>query len=261
MNVKNAVTYALAGLLALVPLAGCAGQPNAAQPAQEEKVEQSVEETTEQKAEQKTAASTETLAGGWTANSEATVALSDEESQIFQKAAAAYTGTALEPVTVLATQVVAGTNYAYLCRESSGSEATATKWAIAVVYNDLEGNAQITHVDSIELANVKTVNDSQGTTKMMGAWAVRDPSDAAFVPAEANEAFAKASEGYVGVALTPIALLGTQVVAGTNYLVLCQGAPVAQDAEQTLYLARVYADLNGNATFSEVVPFDLLAYV
>jgi hypothetical protein len=141
------------------------------------------------------------------------------------------------------------------------TDDATTQWAIVVVYADLEGNASRTDVNYIDLANVKVASDAQDSSEFVGAWEVRDPGNAAVLAEDAHEAFAKASKNYDGVALTPMAQLGTQVVAGTNYLVLCEGAPVVQNAKPALYVAQVYADLEGNAEFTSVQPLDLLAYV
>jgi hypothetical protein len=48
---------------------------------------------------------------------------------------------------------------------------------------------------------------------------------------EAQSAFDKAMEGLVGVNYTPLALLGTQLVSGTNYSFLCEAAVVYPDAQ------------------------------
>ncbi len=257
MNQKTFAAIALAGTLALAPLLGCASQQAASEPAAEkteqtEQVEPAPEEVPTEK---------EQLAGGWTVTPETMASLSEEEQETFAKATAEYVGAKLEPVTVVATQLVAGTNYAYLCKVTPVTADPTAHWAIAVVYADLEGNASVTGVSDIDLADIKVASDAQDSSELVGAWEVREPSNAAVLAEDAHEAFAKASKNYDGVNLAPVAQLGTQVVAGTNYLVLCQGAPVIQNAKPTLYVAQVYADLEGNAEFTSVQPLDLLAYV
>ena len=86
---------------------------------------------------------------------------------------------------------------------------------------------------------------------LTGGWE-NVPHEAAELPAEAQAAFDRAMEGLDGAQYVPVALLSTQVVAGTNYCVLCQITPVAPDAASTWALVYVYADLQGNAEITNV---------
>lgn len=64
--------------------------------------------------------------------------------------------------------------------------------------------------------------------------------------------FQKAAESLTGVEYTPVAYLGTQVVAGTNHLFLCKTAPITPGAVPAYALVTVYEDLNGNVSVAEV---------
>ena len=86
---------------------------------------------------------------------------------------------------------------------------------------------------------------------LVGGWQ-NVPHEAAELPAEAQAAFDRAMEGLDGAQYVPVALLSTQVVAGTNYCVLCQITPVVPDAASTWALVYVYADLQGNAEITNV---------
>jgi len=74
---------------------------------------------------------------------------------------------------------------------------------------------------------------------------------------DAMAAFEKATEGLDGCEYEPIAILGTQVVAGTNYAILCRMTEVLPDAEPELGIVYIYEDLEGNAEISEVVDLAL----
>ena len=76
--------------------------------------------------------------------------------------------------------------------------------------------------------------------------------EAGELPADAQAAFDKAVEGLVGAEYVPVALMSTQVVAGTNYCILCQITPVVPDAAPTWALVYIYADLDGNAEITNV---------
>ena len=86
---------------------------------------------------------------------------------------------------------------------------------------------------------------------MVGGWE-NVPCEAAELPEDAQAAFDKALDGLVGAKYTPVALLSTQIVAGTTYCILCQITPVLPDATPTWALVYVYADLQGNAEITNV---------
>ncbi|MEE1113629.1 MAG: hypothetical protein UHN88_00950, partial [Eubacterium sp.] len=68
---------------------------------------------------------------------------------------------------------------------------------------------------------------------------------------EAQAALDKALEDFTGSDIEAQALLGTQVVAGTNYAILCKQTVVAPDAEPAEVVAVIYQDLDGNAEFTD----------
>ena len=88
----------------------------------------------------------------------------------------------------------------------------------------------------------------------VGGWTLTE--DAAVTEA-AQGAFDKALEGLVGVNYTPVALLGTQLVSGTNYCFLCEAAVVVPDAQPYYVIVTVYQDLQGKAEVKNIVALDL----
>ena len=78
-----------------------------------------------------------------------------------------------------------------------------------------------------------------------GGWEI-PVTEANALTEEAQAAFDKAAEQLMGVNYTPVALLATQVVAGTNYCILCQATAVVPDAKPYWTLLYLYADLEGN---------------
>lgn len=63
----------------------------------------------------------------------------------------------------------------------------------------------------------------------------------------------KGFEGMTGVSYTPAALLGTQVVAGTNYRILFRSAPAAPGTEEAYATGTLYEDLDGTAALLDIV--------
>ena len=68
--------------------------------------------------------------------------------------------------------------------------------------------------------------------------------------------FDKGMEGLVGVDYVPVALLGTQVVAGTNYAFLCQGTVVVPNAVPAWKIVFLYQDLEGSVSIINIADFD-----
>ena len=93
-----------------------------------------------------------------------------------------------------------------------------------------------------------------GPAPLLGGW---DLSGDLALTDEAQAAFDKATEGLLGVNYTPLALLGTQLVSGTNYCLLCEAAVVYPGAQPYYALVYVYADLQGAAEISTIVPLDI----
>ncbi len=189
------------------------------------------------------------IVGGWAVSGEPVQnRLNEEEQKVFDQAAAA-TGMDYEPAAVLATQVVAGTNSAYLCREKDGDR----EWIVVTVYSGLNGETQVLNAHVLALYALLTT-DKALPAGLSGGWSLREAdSSAALQPEEAQAAFSQAAAASEE-SLSPIALLGAQVVAGTNYKVLAQG-------ENALYIVTVYAPLIGDASITAMEMLDLLAYV
>lgn len=225
-----------AGALVLaIVLVGCAGQKQDPEPA------------------------TDPVAGGWEVAGEAGSSISDDERAIFEKATENLMGVDHEPVAVIATQIVAGANRAYLCKGTVVSPDSGIGWHVITIYEDLEGGAELLDIKELDITQPILLEGS-ADAEMVGAWMAAKPGSAA-LPTEVDELFAKAMEDIEGMSYKPIALLGTQLVSGTNYLVLCYGEPVVPNARGALYLVQFYVDLDGGAEITSIGQLDLLSYI
>ena len=84
-----------------------------------------------------------------------------------------------------------------------------------------------------------------------GGWQLVE-HEAAELPEGAQQAFEKAVAGRSEASYLPVELLSKQIVAGTNYCILCQVTPAAKDSVPTWALVYVYADLQGSAEITNV---------
>ena len=84
---------------------------------------------------------------------------------------------------------------------------------------------------------------------LAGGWSIVEDTA---VPEEAREALTKALEELVGADYEPVALLGTQVVAGLNYCLLCKITPVVPNPVPHYALVWLYKGVDGTAKILEV---------
>lgn len=95
---------------------------------------------------------TEIVVGGWDANTGDTSIDAKENAdakKAFEKAMDGFYGDSFEVVAYLGSQVVAGTNYCYLCRETSDEPDSVTTFVLLTVYEDLDGNTEITDIRDV----------------------------------------------------------------------------------------------------------------
>ncbi|MBQ3329659.1 MAG: hypothetical protein IJG87_00605 [Ruminococcus sp.] len=189
----------------------------------------------------------EAISGGYTAP--ASPVVTDEVKTLLSKATEGQDGVGYTPVALLGTQVVAGTNYLILCKTAPVTADAQSTYALVTVYEDLNGNAQITEVQQSTAEAPVTAED--GSTLSGGYTEPETP----VVTDESKSAMSKATEGLDGASYEAKALLGTQVVAGTNYKLLCTVTPVTENPVSEYAVVTVYEDLNGSAEISETVKF------
>ena len=92
-----------------------------------------------------------------------------------------------------------------------------------------------------------------------GAWYanVDHPTE---IPQDVLDAFNAATENMTGCVYKPIALLGSQVVAGTNYCLLCETTLAVPDAQPSFALVYFYDGVNGEKEILKVEEIKFCAY-
>ena len=185
------------------------------------------------------------LLGGWQLNGSFEVTA--DAQALMDKALEGFTGAQYVPCAYVATQVVSGTNHLFVCRANIVVPDAVETWALVTVYEDLDGNVTIHEVHN------SGVETHLGNGMLAGGWYEPETPD---IDEELAGTLAKATEGWTGSKVEPVALLSQQVVAGMNYLVLAQVTAVAADAQPDWMLVTVYADLQGNATITDMAAFD-----
>ena len=89
---------------------------------------------------------------------------------------------------------------------------------------------------------------------LSGGWT---PSSNPKVTKDVKALLKKATKTLVGVEYTPVAYLGSQVVAGKNHAVLCQAAAAVPDAQPYYAIVYLYESLDGKAEILSIADLDI----
>ena len=91
---------------------------------------------------------TETVTGGWEASRDASV--TKEAQAVFDMAMPDHDRVDYDAVALLATQLVSGTNYCFLCRTNVTDSDEKPSYQLVYIWQDLEGTAHVLEVKDIE---------------------------------------------------------------------------------------------------------------
>ena len=203
-----------------------------------------------------------TASGGWTVAKARYSFLTSGQETIFNKAVSKQAGVSYEPVALLAKQVVAGTNYVFLCQGTTVTAKPARAWYILTASKSLKNKVTLRSVKMIRLSSIKTNRNPRKGTSDGGLQIVSVKNKPEALSASARTVFRKGTKNYVGYDLRPIALLGTQVVKGKNYRFLCYGAGLGTNSSsKDIFVVDIYKDLNGKCVVSSCKPVKLEKYV
>ena len=90
----------------------------------------------------------QTLVGGWEMPEDKTV--TPELKEMFETAVEGLLGVTYEPLELVATQLVAGTNYMFYCNGTTVTNPPETKPYFVTIYQPLEGAPEILAIDAAE---------------------------------------------------------------------------------------------------------------
>lgn len=132
-------------------------------------------------------------------------------------------GAEYDMIAYLGSQEVNGTNYAVLATQvlTTGRDS---KNIVILKFNQKPGEIVAT------LTGVEHILDAGAP---LGGIAI-DPKTE--IPADVQKIWHNAFEGYVGMNITPIAFLGTQVVNGANYFFIAEATTVTRETNKGILL-------------------------
>ena len=201
------------------------------------------------------------LSGGWELDiTNTNASIPDDAQEAFNNALINYTGMSFEPVALLGKQVVAGTNYMFLCKATPVVPNAETTYKVVVVYNNLENKATISKVSDFNFTKYVNEDIMPDNSQLSGGWYTEMPEEEIDLEEKVQTAFDNATNKLVGATYKPIAVVGHQVVSGTNYAVLCYGSLATANENSGIYLLTLYEDLNNTQEIVAVSYIDLAEF-
>lgn len=183
------------------------------------------------------------ISGNW--KRAADPALTDTVRKVFDKAFDGLEDVSYTPYALLASRTTAsGRQYRILCKATVVYPGAQEEYVVATVSKNWLGRAEI-----VEIGDALCLTDLDYEEGAVGAW---QEAQSPAMTDEAKAAFEKATEGLLCVDYVPVALLSTQVVAGTNYRILCEATEVYPGAETHYAVMTVYEGLDGSANILSV---------
>ena len=201
-----------------------------------------------------------TSTGRWTVSKARYSFLTSSQEKIFSKAVDDLDGVNYEPVALLAKQVVAGTNYVFLCQGTTMTAEPAKAWYILTATKSPENDMTLQSVKKIKVSSIKTVKKARKGTLDGGLQIVSIKNKTKALSNSARNVFWKGTKHYSKYDLRPITLLGTQVVAGKKYRFLCYGKGTKSDVKD-VFVVDIYKNTKGKCSVSSCKPVKLEVYV
>lgn len=233
------VAIGLVSLMANVGLAACSSIPGSANteiPTEINIVDVSNDEL--DKAE---------VTGGWKLAEDQR--LTAAQIAVFDKAMEKLVGVKYDPVAYLASQVVSGTNHCFLCKATVVRPGATPRYTLVYIYEDLKKDCKILKIEDVTLPGTK-----EG--KQLGGFTFAE--DSAITP-EIASVIDKATASKLGAKYEPVANIGSQVINGTNHVILCKVTAVSPNAAGNYAIVQVMETIDGKCTITDVTDITISA--
>ncbi len=194
--------------------------------------------------------------GGWQIVEKPEAAALPEDVKKAFDAYATDFGESIVPMGYIGTKTGDSVSYMVLCKDMDFDELQT----LTISNNTNEDDAD-SIIYTIEIGDYTQDKGAEVTAnKDAGSWQIPNDYTKGKLPEDVQKAFAKATEKTPEGTLTPVAYLGSQVVSGTNYAILCCGQTMAEDSVSVMQIVTVYQDLEGNAEITNTYNLDLAEF-
>lgn len=169
----------------------------------------------------------------------------EEVEKAFNDAKDDYQDGELIPIALLGEQIVAGTNYMFLCTNNS-------EYNTVIVYKNIQGESQITSVNRFNPKNYLYKNDSIDNDEIVGGWETKLLENETNIPDNIRESFLKAKEKITAEDYSPIVILANND-DDDEYAILSYGTVQKNKVSTTgVYVIRLDTKNNEFKTISQV---------
>lgn len=198
----------------------------------------------------------EAIVGGWAIPEDPAAAELPEDVQKAMDNFAENYGDDLIPMAYYGNQVTEEMNYGLLCKSKSDNELQTV-----ILQQRSNGNVDGADINTFNIGDYTQGDGADPAAEpMAGGWNVAEDYTTTELPEEVQNAFDKAIAEFDGNDLVPMAYLGSQVVAGTNYALLCHSTLVTADPVSSIQVVTIYEDLDGNCSITNVYTLDLASF-
>ncbi len=182
--------------------------------------------------------------------------ITPELADLFSRAIDGLVGVGYTPKLYLGYLVSGGTIHCFLCESVVIVPDAVPYWSLVYVFEDTEGNATVTsmYVPQYSTSGDATVVKDNPAELMPGGWSACVEQDAD-IDALIQDGFPGTEEYNVSL-YTPKMALATQVVAGTNYAVLCETQGEKKD-NKFWTIVYIYQDLQGGRSLINIARLDI----
>lgn len=184
--------------------------------------------------------------------------------EIFEAAMASFDGIALEPAAQLLTFTTEDSKeYIYLAKEKVLPETATSGWFIVNVEKTGEDNPIVKSEIEFDPENLLILPEAPEPGTLDDQVEVTPLSDGITLPTEPVDvwaAFNEAKKNYA-VQFSPLALLATKVVNGTDYLIFCVDEVAGENNIPEFYFVTLNISADGVADFTDAEIVDLVSYI
>lgn len=182
--------------------------------------------------------------------------ITDGLDGLFSRATDGLVGVGYKPKLYLGYLASEGTIHCFLCESVVIASDAVPYWSLVYVFEDTEGNAAVTdmYVPYYSTSGQVTEVQDVQTDLLPGGWSACTDQEAD-IEALINNGFPGTEEYNVNI-YTPKMVLATQVVAGTNYAILCE-TQGERSGEKLWTIVYIYQDLQGCCSLVNIAILDI----
>ena len=189
----------------------------------------------------------------WKLVTDGSTTISKKALTAFNSATKKFTGSKLEPIALLGTQVVSGKNYVFLVRSTTTTEKAETSLKVVIVYNSLKDKASIKSITDFDINKYVDKKIENEAKEADGAITAVTKVNDAVIEEKALASFNKATETLTGATYTPISLIAT---SDKGYSFITLGNTATAEANYSINVVTIEKDKVKTIAYVDLADFN-----